>query len=106
MLLPWKATIMKYVFWVELCPCFEVVDEFKSDRMRATFPKHGHTSCLVSTLLKLGDTSLDQADLGDFLERVVNPNDNSIMGKIVRSGLIEDASFPTIAPCHKLSTLR
>lgn len=29
-LLAQKATIVKSLFWVEYCPCFEVVDECKS----------------------------------------------------------------------------
>lgn len=70
--------------------------------MRPTLQKLGRTSCLVSTLLELGDNSLAQANLGDFLERVGNPNGNSMMGKIVKSRLIEAVAFPTTAPFPKL----
>lgn len=70
--------------------------------MRPTLPKLGCTSCLVSTLPELGDTSLAEVDLVNFLERARNPDGNSMMGKIVKSGLIEAATFPTAAPCPEL----
>lgn len=74
----------------------------KAAIMRLTLPKLGRTSCLVSILPELGDTSLVQANLGDFLERARNPRADSMMERIVRSGLIEASAFPTAAPCLEL----
>lgn len=74
----------------------------KVTTMRPTLPKFGRTSCLVSILLELSDTSLAQANLGDFLERDKNPGTGSMMEMIVRSGLIEAVSFPIAAPCLDL----
>lgn len=70
--------------------------------MRPILPKLSRTSCLVSILLELEDTSLAQANQGDFLERARNPEAGSMMEKIVKSGLIEVVSFPTTAPCPDL----
>lgn len=70
--------------------------------MRPILPKLGRTSCLVSILPKLDDTSLAQANLGDFLERARNPKVGLMMEKIVRSGLIKAAAFPIVAPCPNL----
>ncbi|XP_057824589.1 uncharacterized protein LOC131036662 [Cryptomeria japonica] len=70
--------------------------------MRPTLLKLGCTSCLISSLPEMGDTSLAQVDLTNFLERVKNPAQNSMMEKIVRSGLIEAAAFPIVAPWPKL----
>ncbi|XP_057830722.2 pentatricopeptide repeat-containing protein At2g13600-like [Cryptomeria japonica] len=50
----------------------------------------------------MGDTSLVLADLSDFLERAKNPVQNSMMERIVKSGLIEAATFPIVAPCLEL----
>lgn len=56
----------------------------------------------MSILPELDDTSLAHANLGDLLERTKNPQDGSIMEKIVRSGLVEAAAFPLAAPCPYL----
>lgn len=61
--------------------------------MRPMLPKLGWTSCLVSILPELEDTSLIHVDLGDFLERTKNPQTSSLMEKIVKSGLVEAATF-------------
>lgn len=74
----------------------------KAAIMRPTLPKLGCTSCLVSILLKLSDTSLAQDDLGNFLQRARNIGANSMKERIVRSGLIEPTAFPTIALCLEL----
>lgn len=70
--------------------------------MRPTLSKLGRTSFLVSSLPEMGDTSLAEANLFDFYERVKNPTQNSMMEKIVRSGLVEAAAFPVAAPCLEL----
>lgn len=70
--------------------------------MRPVLLKLGRTSCLVSILPELDDTSLAHANLGDFLERTKNPQAGSIMEKIVRSGLVEAVAFPLIVPCPDL----
>lgn len=69
--------------------------------MRPTLPKLGHNYCLVSPLPKLGDTSLALVNLSDFLDRAKNLVQNSMMERIVKSGLVEAAAFP-IAPCPEL----
>lgn len=50
----------------------------------------------------MGDTSLALANLSDFLERDKNPFQNSMMERIVKSGLIENTAFPIVAPCPEL----
>lgn len=70
--------------------------------MRLTLPKLGRTSCLISTLQELDDTAFVQDELDNFLERAKNPIANSMMGKIVHSGLVEAATFPIAAPCPEL----
>lgn len=70
--------------------------------MRPILPKIGETSCLVSILLELEDTSLIHVDLGDFLEITKNPKTGSLMEKIVKISLMEAVVFPLIAPCHDL----
>lgn len=67
--------------------------------MRPTLPNLGRTSCLISTLLELDDTTLVQDELENFLGRAKNPEANSMMQKIVHSGLVEAAAFPIAAPC-------
>lgn len=70
--------------------------------MRPTLSKLGHTSCLIITLLELHNTTLVQDELGNFLETVRNPKSNSMMDRIVQSGLIEATAFPIAAPCPEL----
>lgn len=70
--------------------------------MSLVLPKLARTSCLVSILPGLDDTSLAHTNLGDFLERTKNPQPGSMMEKIVRSGLIEADAFPLSAPCPDL----
>lgn len=70
--------------------------------MRPTLPKLGHTSYLVSSLPEMDDTSLAQEDLFDFIERDKNLAQNFMMDKIVRSGLVEAATFPVVGPCSEL----
>lgn len=71
--------------------------------MRPTLPKLGHTSCLISSLPEMGDTSLAQPDLTNFLERAKNPAQNSMMEKIIRSGLTEaKCAFLVATPCLEL----
>lgn len=70
--------------------------------MRPTQPKLGRTSHLISSLPEMGDTSPVQANLTNFLERAKNPAQNSMMEKIVRSGLIEAVAFPVATPCLEL----
>lgn len=70
--------------------------------MRHTVPKLGCTTCLVSSLPEMGDTSLALVDLSDFLERAQNPIHNSMMERIVMSGLVEAATFHIAAPCLEL----
>lgn len=70
--------------------------------MRPMLSKIGWTSCLVSILPELEDTSLVHVDLGDFLERTKNPLTGSLMEKIVKSGLVEATAFPLVATCLDL----
>lgn len=70
--------------------------------MRPVLPKLDQTSCLVSILSEMEDTSLVHADLGNFLERTKNPQAGSLMEKIVKSGLVEAVAFPLAAPCPDL----
>lgn len=70
--------------------------------MRLILLKLGQTSCLVRIIPKLDDTSLAQANLGNFLERARNPETGSIMERIVRSGLVEAFAFPVATPCPDL----
>lgn len=72
--------------------------------MKPIIPKIGRTSSLVSILWELSDTSLAQADLADFLERAKNPGEDSMMERIVRSGLIEAIAFPIVSPYLDLVT--
>lgn len=70
--------------------------------MRPILPKLDQTSCLVSIFLELDDNSLAHADLRDFLERAKKPEAGPMMEKIVRSGLVEAATFLLAAPCPDL----
>lgn len=70
--------------------------------MRPILPKLGLTSCLVSILPELEDTSLVHEDLGDFLERAKNTQTGSLMEKILKSGLVEAATFPLVTVCLDL----
>lgn len=70
--------------------------------MRPILPKLMSSSSLVSSLLELGDTTLVQLDLDDFLERVHNPVANPMMRDVAQSWLLEVTTFPTIAPCPEL----
>lgn len=70
--------------------------------MKHTLPKIGHTSCLVSSLPNMGDTSLALEDLSYFLERAKNPVQNLMMERIVKSGSIDATTFPITVPCPEL----
>lgn len=70
--------------------------------MRPTLLKLGLTSCLVSSLPEMGDTSLALMDLSDLLERAKNLVQNSMMERIVKSGLVEAITFPIATPLQML----
>lgn len=56
----------------------------------------------MSILPELDDTFLAHANLGDLLERAKNPQTGSMTEKIVKSGLVEAATFLFVAPCPNL----